>query len=116
MSAMSDLYRDPEPPRAEIDASRGALVIEFGAPWCGHCQGAQAVIREVIGANTGANTGLRHLKIEDGRGKPLGRSFRVTRWPTLVFLQDGQELARVVRPTDAEALKQALATLTLSAA
>ena len=111
MSAMmSQLYRDPEPPRAEIHASRGALVIEFGAPWCGHCQGAQAVIREVIGANTG----LRHLKIEDGRGKPLGRSFRVTRWPTLVFLQDGQELARVVRPTDADALKQALATLSVS--
>jgi thioredoxin 1 len=104
---MTDLYRDAEPPRDEIDASRGALVIEFGAPWCGHCQGAQTVIREVLGA---AN-GLRHLKVEDGPGKPLGRSFKVKLWPTLVFLKDGQEVARVVRPTDTETLSQALAAL-----
>ena len=42
---------------------------------------------------------MHHLKIEDGRGKPLGRSFRVKLWPTLVFLRDGEEVARLVRPT-----------------
>ena len=31
---------------------------------------------------------VRHLKVEDGPGRPLGRSFRVKLWPTLVFLQD----------------------------
>lgn len=37
--------------------------------------------------------------VEDGKGRPLGRSFRVKLWPTLIFLQDGAEVARVVRPT-----------------
>ena len=41
---------------------------------------------------------VTHLKIEDGRGRPLGRSFGVKLWPTLVLLRDGQERARVVRP------------------
>lgn len=41
---------------------------------------------------------------EDGSGRPLGRSFRVKLWPTLVFLKDGKEIERVVRPTDTGAI------------
>jgi len=41
---------------------------------------------------------IRHLQIEDGPGRPLGRSFRVKLWPTLVFLRDGQVLKQVARP------------------
>ncbi|MNW17665.1 hypothetical protein D3C71_2169300 [compost metagenome] len=49
--------------------------------------------------------------MEDGPGKPLGRSYRIKLWPTLVVLKDGQEVARVVRPTDAAAIAAALAPL-----
>lgn len=45
---------------------------------------------------------IRHLKIEDGRGKRLGRSFRVKLWPNLVLLQDGQVVEQLVRPAGAE--------------
>ena len=45
---------------------------------------------------------VRHIKVEDGKGKPLGRSFRVKLWPTLVFLRDGQVLKQVSRPEPAE--------------
>ena len=45
-----------------------------------------------------ARDNISHLKIEDGKGRPLGRSFQVRLWPTLVVLHDGQEVARVVRP------------------
>lgn len=48
---------------------------------------------------------VRHLKIEDGPGRPLGRSFGIKLWPTLVFLRDGTEVARVVRPTHAEQIE-----------
>jgi thioredoxin 1 len=51
---------------------------------------------------------LRHLKIEDGKGRRLGRSFRVKLWPTLVFMNNGQEIARLVRPTDAGEIERAL--------
>ena len=54
---------------------------------------------------------LEHLKIEDGRGQPLGRSFKVKLWPTLVLLHGGQELARVVRPVSGEDLAPLRAAL-----
>ena len=93
-----------EPPRDEIDRSTGQLVLEFGAPWCPHCQGVQPALKQEMDAHPG----VAHIKVEDGKGRPLGRSFSVKLWPTLVFLKDGVELRRVVRPSDAE-LQQAFA-------
>ena len=54
--------------------------------------------------------GIRHLKVEDGPGRPLGRSFRVKLWPNLVFLRDGVVVRQLARPTAAE-LREAFAAL-----
>ena len=51
---------------------------------------------------------VHHLKVEDGSGFPLGRSFGVKLWPTLVFLRDGREVTRLVRPTKLDQIRQAL--------
>ncbi len=88
------LYLEHEPTRAHIDARSGDTLLEFGAPWCGHCIAAQAAIEAV----PSGREDIVHFKIEDGRGKPLGRSFHVKLWPTLVVMRDGIEVARVVRP------------------
>ena len=93
-----------EPTRAEIDTLRGATLLEFGTSWCGHCRAAQPLIAAAVASNPH----VRHIKIEDGRGRPLGRSFGVKRWPTLVFLKDGREQARLVRPVDADVIRKAL--------
>lgn len=98
------LYIDQEPTRETVDTWPGITVLEFGAPWCGHCIGAQPAIETVLGGHDH----LRHLKIEDGRGKPLGRSYRVKLWPTLVVLRDGEEVARVVRPVSAEQVREVI--------
>src|SRR4051812_27045975 len=103
-------YSSDEPARAEIDAMAGNTVLEFGANWCGICQAAQGTIGEALAANA-AHGSLRHLKIEDGRGRPLGRSFGIKLWPTLVMLHDGREVARVVRPSGTREIAGALARL-----
>lgn len=54
---------------------------------------------------------VRHVRIEDGKGKPLGRSFRVKLWPTLVFLRDGAVKHQVARPSPAE-VAEGLAAIT----
>jgi thioredoxin 1 len=54
---------------------------------------------------------LLHIKIYDGKGKKLGRAFRVKLWPTLILLRDGKEVARLVRPTQADEVRQLLAHL-----
>ena len=104
---MTDRYETTEPARAEVDAWRGAAVLEFGTPWCGVCRAAQPLIAQAIGERPE----LRHMKIEDGPRRPLGRSYRIKLWPTLVFLRDGVEVARVVRPDDAEEIRDALRQL-----
>ena len=101
---MNNIFADIEPSRAEVDALTGPVMIEFGAPWCGHCQAAQGLIEEAL-AN---DPPVRHLKIEDGPGRPLGRSFRVKLWPTLVFLKDGREISRLVRPTEARDIAKSI--------
>ena len=102
-------YSSVEPARAEIDRIAGSAVLEFGDNYCGYCRRAQPVIAEGLAAH--AN--IRHIKVADGPGRPLGRSFRVKLWPTLVFLRDGKEVARLVRPDSVPAVSQALEQITL---
>jgi thioredoxin 1 len=90
-----------EPTRQEIDASPLPTVIEFGAGWCGYCQAAQADITVALSRHPA----VRHIKVEDGKGRPLGRSFKVKLWPTLIYLEDGVEVGRVVRPGDVAAIE-----------
>lgn len=99
-------WTESPPARAEVEGWT-AGVLEFGTSWCGHCIAAQPLIEQALQAHPQ----LHHLKIEDGRGKPLGRSYRVKLWPTLVFLRQGQEVARVVRPSAVQELERALALL-----
>jgi thioredoxin 1 len=101
-------YSQSAPTRGEVDALPGATILEFGTDWCGYCRSAQLYIAESLARVPRT----RHLKIEDGPGRPLGRSFKVKLWPTLIFLRDGVEVARVVRPSDAAAIDQGVAALT----
>lgn len=86
-----------DPTRQEIDASALPTVLEFGATWCGYCQAAQGDIAAVLKQHPN----VRHIQVEDGKGKPLGRSFGVKLWPTLVYIANGAEQGRVVRPKSA---------------
>ena len=90
----------PEPSRAEIEQIPGALLLGFGASWCGFCQRAQPLLNSALQFHPT----LRHERIEDGPGKRLGRSFRIKLWPTLILLHNGVEIGRVVRPESVEAI------------
>ena len=98
--------------REEIDAMAGCAVIEFGAAYCGHCRAAQPLIAEALERYPAA----RHIKVEDGPGRKLGRTFRVKLWPTLIFMRQGREIARLVRPADVQAIDDALRQIDVTAA
>ncbi|KGM06299.1 Thioredoxin related protein [Methylophaga thiooxydans] len=88
----------------QISELSGDVVLEFGTPWCGHCQAASPAIEEAVMEHAG----LRHIKIYDGKGKRLGRAFKVKLWPTLILLHDGNEMGRLVRPLRSDQVRQFL--------
>ncbi len=86
-------YLAQEPTRAHVDTLPGLTLLEFGAKNCGHCAAIQSALSAVLREHE-----AEHIKIEDGSGRLLGRSFKVKLWPTFVAMRDGQEVGRVVRP------------------
>ena len=90
--------------RNEVDQSQGPMVIEFGTNWCGFCKAAQPHIEAAMIHHPK----VQHVKVEDGKGRRLGRTFGVKLWPTLVFLKDGEEVGRLIRPESLSELDSAL--------
>jgi thioredoxin 1 len=95
------------PTRAEVDRMPGLVVLEFGTDWCGFCRAAAPELEIFLRQNPA----VRHVKVEDGPGRPLGRSFRVRLWPSLVFLKDGVVVRQLARPAAAD-LREAFEALT----
>lgn len=90
-----------EPTREEVDGLRGPVMLEFGASWCGHCRALQPTIDEIVSERPD----VQYIWVEDGPGRPLGRSFRVKLWPNLVLMKDGQLVAQLARPEAGELRK-----------
>jgi thioredoxin 1 len=96
-------YSDSAPARSDVDGLAGATVLEFGNSWCGHCRRAEPLIMDAFAHHDR----VRHIRVADAGGKRLGRTFGIKLWPTLVFLKDGREVTRLVRPADAVAVRRA---------
>jgi len=92
------LLPDQAPTREEVDSFEGPVLLEFGTGWCGYCRAVEPHVRQLLPEFPD----IHHVKVEDGSGRPLGRSFRVKLWPTLVFLRDGQVVQQSARPERAE--------------
>jgi len=103
MSFTAD-YSDNEPSKSEIESMKGPAVLEFGNSWCGHCRRAEPLVKDALSLHDQ----VRHIRVADGSGRRLGRSFGVKLWPTLIFLDDGREVSRLVRPDTSAAIKTAL--------
>lgn len=101
---MNRIFAEQEPSRDEVNAYEDPTMLEFGAPWCPHCQAVQPLLEKVFAQHPQ----VRHVKVEDGKGKPLGRSYRVKLWPTLIFLKNGIEVDRLVRCGDEAEIQRAM--------
>ena len=97
---------DEAPTREAVDKMPGLVLLEFGTDWCGFCRAAQPLVAGLLRDHPT----VRHLKVEDGSGRPLGRSFRVRLWPNFVLLKDGVVVRQLARP-GADELRQAFETL-----
>lgn len=88
-------YHEQAPTKDDIDQTTGKVVLDFGANWCPYCQELSPTVESLLSAADN----VKHIRVADGKGKLLGRSYRVKLWPTLVLLQDGEPVAQLVRPS-----------------
>ena len=100
-------YELSQPERSAVDALPGLVALDFGTNWCGYCRAGEPLIAGALQDFPDA----QHIQVEDGPGRPLGRSFRVKLWPTLVFMKDGKEVAKLVRPHGSDEIARALAEI-----
>ena len=103
---MSEPY-GPEPTRDEVDRTTGPVLLNFGTNWCGFCQALAPDLDRLLQRFPQ----VRHIKVEDGSGRPLGRSFRVKLWPNLVFMRDGKVVQQSARP-DFDEVRKGLEAIT----
>jgi thioredoxin 1 len=87
------------PTKSHVDALKGPVLLEFGTGWCGYCRSFAPILQELLNHHPQVS----HIRIEDGPRRPLGRSFLVKRWPTLIFMKDGRVLQQIARPTREDA-------------
>ncbi len=97
-------YGEDTPSFEQVSTMVGAALLEFGTPWCGHCQAATPAVHEAMAEQPN----LLHIKVFDGKGKRLGRAFAIKLWPTLILLHDGKEVARPVRPLQTDEVRRLL--------
>lgn len=89
---------------AVVDAAPLAMV-DFWAPWCGHCQTLGPVIERLAEQYTGK---ALVAKVNVDEQPELAARFAVLSIPTVVFLKNGREYQRTVGAVPAGSLAEIL--------
>lgn len=82
-------------------------VLYFSAPWCGPCKMFKPVFEQF--ANEHTDVDFKNIDVEQAEGY---ESFRVMALPTIVFLKDGKEQARLTGVKSKKLLEQTLEDIT----
>lgn len=73
----------------DITTKFSHILIEFYAPWCGHCKKLAPVYSEVADALKAAGSPIRLAKVDATEQKKAPEQFGVRGYPTLFFFFNG---------------------------
>jgi|GEM_PF-5479187 len=77
----------------QVGASSGRLLLVFGATWCAPCRQLVPLLEEWV---EGSDSGTRVGKLDIEESPLTAQEFKIRGAPTLVMLQDGVEISRVL--------------------
>ena len=89
---MSAIHINSENYQNEVLNSEKKVLLDFWAPWCGPCQMVLPIIEEIAAERTDIKVG----KINVDENIELAKQFKVMSIPTLVVMENGQMVKRVV--------------------
>ena len=96
---MELLHIDDKSFHTEVEGSKGIVVVDFFAIWCGPCRMLGPVLEDV---QEELGEKVKIVKLDVDEGEKTARKFGIMSVPSLVIFKDGQEVDRLVgfRPKD----------------
>lgn len=78
---------------AEVTQSKGVVLVDFGAEWCGPCQRLAPIIEEIATEYAGK---AKVARVEIDNARKSATAFAIMSVPTVIVFKDGKEISRNV--------------------
>jgi thioredoxin 1 len=85
--------------------SKGVVLVDFFAEWCGPCRMLSPIIDEIAEEMQGK---VMFYKVDIDKETHLASDHQVASIPTLLIFKNGKEVHRIVGLRDADAIKKLL--------
>ncbi len=103
---MPAIHTDSTTFKAEAEDSKGVVLVDFFATWCGPCQMSAPIVDKMADEYAGK---AKVLKVDVDQDRESAMKYGVMSIPTFVVLKDGQEVDRQVGYPGEDGLKAMVA-------
>ncbi len=90
---------------SKVSASKGLVMVDFWAEWCGPCKVLGPVIEDLARAHVGA---LRVYKMDVDENQASPSALQVRGIPTVVIFKDGKVVDQIVGSLPREVFEKAI--------
>lgn len=87
----------------EIESSKGLVIVDFWAEWCGPCRMVAPVVEELVEEYAGT---LKVAKLDVDENQRTAQRFSVRSIPTILFFKDGRHVDTVIGAVPKAALER----------
>jgi len=87
----------------EVTKAETLVMLDFYADWCGPCRMLGPVVEQIAEETKGS---IKVGKVNVDENQDLAMNFDIMSIPTLVFIKDGQMVAKLVGLRDKSEIKQ----------